>query len=280
MPDEPNKELIAQLLKQTERYNLAGPIAARLAQLNAIPAAVHDQLAALTTAANRAMEPFLATIAVLQEQEALTSRIEAAGWLAHHTMPFTMVNHIWSQEELNEQMERHYRDEWEGVALQFERTVGSYSIDEEAKATFREALDAHGAGLYRTPPRLLFPEFERVVRAELAVDTDRPITSQHEFRQAVGELGLSELSPKGIAGLRLYRKLINHLYAKTESAQQIAQARADPVPNRHAALHGVVSYTSQKSSVNMLIMADFVFGAISAIKEAMSEQTRLGTPPE
>ena len=51
------------------------------------------------------------------------------------------------------------------------------------------------------------------------------------------------------------------------------EACLDPVPNRHAALHGRVSYASEKSSLNMLIMTDFIFDAIS--KVAREDSARL-----
>ncbi len=38
------------------------------------------------------------------------------------------------------------------------------------------------------------------------------------------------------------------------------------MPNRHAALHGYVTYASARSSFNMLVMVDFVFAAVTAIK--------------
>ena len=38
--------------------------------------------------------------------------------------------------------------------------ISSYNITSEAKATFREALDAHEAGLYRCVCRVLFPEIQ------------------------------------------------------------------------------------------------------------------------
>ena len=32
-----------------------------------------------------------------------------------------------------------------------------------------------------------------------------------------------------------------------------------PIPNRHAAMHGLVPYPTHKHSLNMLILADYVF---------------------
>jgi len=84
--------------------------------------------------------------------------------------------------------------------------------------------------------------------------------------EAVGELGPSEFAMPGVSGIRLYTKLADHLYKQVRTPDEVAAARLDPVPNRHAVLHGRVSYATLKSSLNMLIMADFIFDAISKIK--------------
>ena len=56
----------------------------------------------------------------------------------------------------------YYTDNWSEVRTQLETRMSSHEIDDEAKATFREALDAHEAGFYRSVSRVLFPEFERM----------------------------------------------------------------------------------------------------------------------
>ena len=61
----------------------------------------------------------------------------------------------------------YYTDNWVEVRTQLESRLSSYDIDDEAKATFREALGVHEAGFYRAVSRLLFPEFERLFRAAL-----------------------------------------------------------------------------------------------------------------
>ncbi len=40
----------------------------------------------------------------------------------------------------------------------------------------------------------------------------------------------------------------------------------DPVPNRHAAVHGLVSYSSMQNSLNTIFMADYIFQVISFLK--------------
>ena len=50
------------------------------------------------------------------------------------------------------------------------------TVDDEAKTTFGEALNAHEAGFYRSVCRVLMPEIERVSRVELHGDRLERIT--------------------------------------------------------------------------------------------------------
>ena len=45
---------------------------------------------------------------------------------------------------------------------------------------------------------------------------------------------------------------------------------ADAVPNRHAAVHGLVVYRSFKNSLNTLFMTDYVFQIVNAVKKRMA----------
>ena len=65
-----------------------------------------------------------------------------------------------------------------------------YDVDEEAKATVREALAAHEACFYRSVCRVLMPEIERVARTELHDGRLESITSQRRLRELAGKLPL------------------------------------------------------------------------------------------
>lgn len=41
----------------------------------------------------------------------------------------------------------------------------------------------------------------------------------------------------------------------------------DPIPNRHAALHGLVVYSTRQNSLNVIFIGDYVFELISVLKE-------------
>ncbi|MNH83266.1 hypothetical protein D3C73_356610 [compost metagenome] len=186
--------------------------------------------------------------------------LEEAGWLPHYTtpdFPSTMA-----PEAACESLLRHYCDNWPTVEAAFRERLSNYVIDEEAKACFSEALKAHAQGLYRVAPRLLFPEIERLVRQDLIPAPDAGLRG---VRIASDQLGLSNLHRSGFLSLRLYDTFTRHMYARAKTEEERARILADPVPNRHASLHGIVVYNSVQSSINALIMAEFVLLTVSAL---------------
>ena len=151
--------------------------------------------------------------------------------------------------------------------MEFEKHLITSKVDDEANATFIEALDAHGLGLYRVAPRLLFPEIERLARAgrlgKIAILDD--IRDKVE-RQ---EIGLSALAPSGGGPvLAQFQRMTDHLYEKVLTPEKVADLANDPVPNRHAALHGLVCYRTMKNSLNALIMTELMYRIISLVKAA------------
>lgn len=98
----------------------------------------------------------------LRRDEERCEAIEATGWMAHPSSPFRLIEQgELVGEDLVRAVEDYYREDWDAVAAGMNARVDACLIDDEAKATFAEALAAHGAGLFRCAPRLLFPELER-----------------------------------------------------------------------------------------------------------------------
>lgn len=235
-------------------------------------AAIAQRAKALESALFSALAPLRETFRVIGEQNAVLNVMESTGWLPHSSTPYEQINAQLPREEMDRILEKHYLDNWAEAEKVFISNLNSYSVDDETKETVTEGLRAHSLGLFRVAPRLLFPEIERVARTKLHGGEYTTITSQKTLQEAAGELGLNEFSTPGMYGLALYRKLISHLYAKTDTEERRTAALADPVPNRHATLHGIVNYSTAKSSVNMLIMCDFILGAITAIELNSTEQ--------
>jgi len=191
--------------------------------------------------------------------------LEEAGWLPHYTTP--ELDPSMEVEAADEAISRYYQEAWPAVEDAFLRRLASWRIDDEAKACFEEALAAHRSGLYRVAPRLLFPEIERLARTELGSLLE-VTASQRQFRHAASEMGSENFVRTGILTLRLFGAFSNRIYAKVETNAELESVRADPVPNRHAVVHGLAVYNTQKSSLNALIIAEFVLLTVDAVKVA------------
>ena len=221
-----------------------------------------NQIAALAEYLRHIQEglrPFLQGVALLGD---VTHRLQQVGWLPHYTTPFKLVLQA-DPASLDIHMSAYYHAEWEETRQTILTRVKGYEIDTEAKDTFSEALTAHGYGLYRSCCRVLFPEIERVSLIEVhGGKAKHAITSQKDLIDLIGRL------PAGIAltdpwALELYKTLSKHLYEKVTDQNR---AQFESIPNRHAAIHGCIAYSSLKQSMNTIIMADYIFAVISATK--------------
>ena len=208
----------------------------------------------------------------LQVIDAQCGRLEALGWLPHANSPFDLItDDPKDSAEVNAAIHQHYSIHWPDIARALCADIDASALDNEAKATFAEAVAAHGAGLYRCAPRLLFPEIERVSRKEIHSGALDKMASQQRLMEAIGGLTPAEMSSTGVVGLRFYKKLTRHLYMHMNDEAAVGIASADPVPNRHASLHGIVSYSSPQSSINAILAADYLLRGISTIKQLAAE---------
>ncbi len=198
---------------------------------------------------------------------------DKAGWIPHYTTPFDLIGDEITEAELSQTLNNYYSQNWQQISAEFKIRLDVLDVDGEAKATFEEALNAHGAGFYRATVRLLFPEIERVARAELLEGTLKGIASLEDVRKAAGErLGFSELEPTGGGPvLAQFGRMSRHLYEDVKTLDKVASFSLDPVPNRHAALHGLVVYSTLQCSLNTLMMTEFMFQVVTALKASRAE---------
>ena len=209
------------------------------------------------------------------------------GWMPSHTTPFDLVAECGDDgAKLQRALLAYYTDNWGEVRARLETRLFSHDIDDEAKATFREALDAHQAGLYRCVSRVLFLEFERVFRAALFDGR----TAFHRYSKFVeklsGEsanLALGDFLIAGMQDMVLFGYLTEGVREPGASGvgthsgtpeyvpglavrvdeTNIERVRRSPIPIRHAVAHGLVAYSSRQSSLNALFIADYVFSVVS-----------------
>lgn len=232
--------------------------------------------------------PFLKVFGEIAEQGRKAALVEQSGWLPHHTTPFDRLDCGGSEpfdvDQTDSVLAAYYREQWSEVAERFRIQIETYDVDDEAKETFLEALEIHGAGHYRAAPRLLFPEIERVASDEffggkrkVVIKTEkgksRPvlITRLKEVRASAHELPAGDIFGFEY-GWQLFTKLEEHLYEEVGDDPVVREKFAmDPVPNRHGALHGIITYKDMKTSLNAIIMADFMFHLMSRIKRRLQE---------
>lgn len=194
--------------------------------------------------------------------EAVCQSLERVGWLPHYTTPFDELDGL-ADNEVEEVLHRHYVEGWANIRAAILAQLETYKLDFVAKAAFVEALDGYEAGRYRSTVALLFIEIERLVRTQLHGGALDGISSVKSLQKLAGQMSLHTIEPGGAAGLRLYKKLIKHLYGQVKTPEALAICDADPVPNRHAAVHGLIVYDTRQNCLNALFMADYIFQVMS-----------------
>lgn len=206
--------------------------------------------------------------------------LRKAGWIPHYTTPFDLIAKIGEDlDAVRNQLLHYYGSNWKEIRQTIEARLADYQIDEEAKATMREALDAHEAGLYRCVCRVLFPEIERVFRTKLPDGQTGHIRYEKLVRNLVDdeEKSLGDFMSEGLYELDIFGHLTKHLRDEDESEsskfvygvfQRVGneedreRLKQNPVPNRHAAIHGFVTYDSPQNSLNAIFIADYIFRII------------------
>ena len=212
-----------------------------------------------------------------------------AGWLPHYTTPFGYIAECGKDiEAVRGRLLDYYTSSWQNVRSEIESRLSDYKIDAEAKATFDEALDAHEAGLYRCVCRVLFPEIERVVRAKLFNNKVGSITFNKLIEKLVSAVGtvahrdnpkfIDDFIPGGLYELYIFGhltkalreedasesdKFIYGLFQSVLGEEDRERLKQDPVPNRHAAIHGLVVYSSPQNSLNTIFIADYIFRIVA-----------------
>jgi len=182
-------------------------------------------------------------------------------------------------------LDEYYAENWGIVRSSIESRIGEFNFDEEAEATFREALDAHEFGLYRCVCRVLFPEIERVIR--VATFGHRRGTQKYDamLERLVNDKTLDDFLPGNWLDLASFGHLTKTIEKQSDSAvddgvfglftyvsdSDLHRVKADPVPNRHAALHGYVEYATHQNSLNTIFIAEYVFRVIVSLSNDDSE---------
>ena len=214
----------------------------------------------------RALGSYLAPMA---KQAKLVGILDETGWLPFGHAPYhCMERHGDDAERVDACMSSYYRERWSEIRTSLEENLKACHVDDEARAAFGEALSAHETGLYRCVCRLLFPEIERMLRSRLPdhISPDR-IGSKQLIEMLTGTDLSEKISEGRFFGFLFLDRLYRRLYERVDR-NNIADVRKDFLPNRHAAVHGLVAYPEHKHSMNMLVMTDYIFQMLPPVEPA------------
>ena len=267
----------------------------RLSELARFLTTLSHAVDRLVEAVTPYVEPVARGIVAMSEWQRISALMVEAGWLYHQTTPLDLIAdpEIGADEVCN-RLREYYEENWFSVCMEIESQLNHYDVDDEAKATVREALDAHGYGLYRSVCRLVFPEIERVLRIQLF----GRVTGRQSYQQTIEGLfedkALSDLLPGGWYEFDYLGHPVMSLKEGSESAvsdrifglfrsvgeRDLPRLERDPVPNRHAAMHAYVSYSSLQNSLNAIFVADYFFRLVSSFGNIPMGGDELGGMPE
>ena len=275
---------------------LANGLTAIARQVEPILSELAKQIEPLTRYLTTAAPHMLAMARGMERWDTAESLLKR-GWVPNLTTPFDLVTACGDDDaKLQAELLAFYTDNWGEVRTQLEARLSSHDIDVEARAVFREALDAHEAGLYRSVSRLLFPEFERVFRAALFDGRAGPIPYDKFLTKLTGEevgLDLGDFLLAGIQDMVLFNYLTESASGAatldTDSCSappeyvpglavgvydtNVERVRQNPIPTRHAVAHGLVPYSSRQNSLNALFIADYVFAVVSRVSRGTPGRT-------
>ena len=233
------------------------------------------------------LEPVEHGWVVMSERHEIRKVLNAAGWLPHYTTPLSLVADCSGDVcAVRIKLNEYYEQNWPSVRRAIESKIVEYNVDEEAKATFREALDAHGYGLHRSVCRVLFPEIERVLRTELLKRMTGHVPYEKFVKKLVNGKTLDDVLPGGWFDFDYFGHLTTAIRERSDDAfdegifglfqkvgeDDLQRVRQDPVPNRHAAMHGFASYSSPQNSLNAIFVADYMFRLMGSFKNAQIDE--------
>ena len=193
------------------------------------------------------------------------AQFNEAEWFPHSTFPKHLLNRSGHDDYSDEIILAYYRENWATVCQVIEEELSECSVDRDVKEALRQALVAHGSGLYQLVPPSLFTAIERAVRVSLYNDDVGNIPLKNRLVDLVGNLPISDLSD-GVLAFVGFSQLSHHLYENIHTDDARERFWDAPIPNRHATIHGLVIYSSEKSSLNAIFVAMYVFQVLTALK--------------
>ena len=193
-------------------------------------------------------------------------KLKEVGILPHRTTPWSEF----SMDNINEfpvRVLEYYHQNWQAVASVLSKDIETYEISDSAKQYFHEALTCHGHGLYRSSILTLFPAIEMEYRSACKIKVGSPAASLLDLIEFV-EVSPSSFGLRDIPAFDLFPVLVNHLYNNVKKPEDMKYFKNSPLPNRHAAIHGLIRYHTVQHSLNSIIIADYAFSLLSELSKS------------
>ncbi|MBB4123596.1 hypothetical protein [Martelella radicis] len=213
-----------------------------------------------------AITPLAVFSAKFDQTMQLNEKIVQIGWMPHPVFPLDTLDLHLQDSELDALLARYVEENFEAIECFFIESATKYGITDTVPMVMTEALNCHCHNNYRAVVRLLFPEIESAARTVFRYPIQKGIASIPDVREIIGKLSFPMVFDHP-GTFSIYDKLNEHMYRQVKSSLELTAAQADPVPNRHAAIHGLVDYSSMQNSMNTIIMADFIFRLLGEISK-------------
>lgn len=183
------------------------------------------------------------------------SAVQLIGLLPHATTPWHLYDTV-APDDLADEILRYYKKDWHKVESELTNTLESYAISDAAKSAYQDALTCHKNGLFRSAVLTVLPTVEREFRRQYSLTPQQAAASLQEIR----EFALT--TPTDIAAFELFRALDEHMYTHVKTEEALRKFQQSAIPNRHAAIHGLIDYSEEQHSLNALFMADYILWVI------------------
>lgn len=230
--------------------------------------AIQDAVAGL----NKAWQPAIQLVQSLGRLSAAKEPLQQRGILSHRSTPWDLFKAD-AAEDFPDAVLDFYEHQWDRAEAVFMSDIDSYLIGDDAKDAFMEAIQCHRRGLFRASVLTLLPAVEMEFRRAFEIGPGVQAVNLEELRKAVME------APAGVllihvAPLHLFEILDEHTYERVKTQEDVDRLSRDPIPNRHAAIHGLLIYKTRLNSLNALIIADYVFFLISQLSGLAARKDR------
>ena len=233
--------------------------------LSEIHRAVVPSVIALSDTLRRTSEAVAPYLQAFARFSQTVDAVNATGWVPHRSLPLGEVLSLSDDvPRLDTYIDAYYEKHWIGMRQDITSRLSGYAVDDETKATFEEAFEAHENGHYRCVCRVLFPEIERMIRSKFNVVEIGESLSRRKIGNVLNGTTLKDVIAGDPLAYSRFRLLAQHVYERVED-EDLERVERESTPNRHAALHGLVTYSTKKHSINTILISDFMLELFSSI---------------